>query len=108
MTTTRISLTTAPLKDSTLTIALAGELDIDTVERIEPALTRLTRDAQHDLTLDLAAVTFCDSSGAELLVRTHERCEAAGVRLSLSRIPRLPALVIRTLGVDRTLPCSFA
>jgi anti-sigma B factor antagonist len=108
MTTTQISLTATPLEHGSLAIALAGELDIDTVQRIEPALTRLSRDAQRELRLDLSGVTFCDSSGVALFVRMHQRCGAAGVRLRLCRISRLPAIVIRALGVDRAVSCSFA
>ncbi|MFH8624493.1 STAS domain-containing protein [Streptomyces vietnamensis] len=113
MTTTTISLTRisspeAPPARNTVAVALAGELDVYTVARIEPTLTHLTRNAQAELTLDLTDITFCDSSGAALLLRVHERSQAAGVRLRLSGIQRLPARVIRALGVDRALSCSFA
>ncbi|WP_078628104.1 anti-sigma factor antagonist [Streptomyces sp. NRRL F-2664] len=108
MTTPRISLTTTPLDHSTTAVALAGELDVYTVARIEESLTDLTRATERELLLDLADVTFCDSSGAALFLRIHRRCRAAGVRLSLCRIQRLPARVIRALGVDRAVPCSFA
>ncbi|MFI2368025.1 STAS domain-containing protein [Streptomyces sp. NPDC018833] len=108
MTMTKISLTKASPDQRTVAVALSGELDLHTVARIEPALTQLTRDAERELTLDLTDVTFCDSSGVALFLRMHKRCLAAGVRLSLSGIQRLPARVIRTLGVDRALPCSFA
>ncbi|WP_073756082.1 STAS domain-containing protein [Streptomyces sp. CB03234] len=108
MTTTPISLTTTPLDPSTVAVALAGEIDLCTVARIEPELTLLAGSAERELTLDLTDVTFCDSSGVELFLRMHRRCVAAGVRLKLCRIQRLPARVIRTLGVDRTVLCSFA
>ncbi|MFF8289383.1 STAS domain-containing protein [Streptomyces sp. NPDC016309] len=107
MTTTGISLTRIPLDGSTVGVALAGELDLYTVERVEPTLALLTRDAHREVLLDLADVTFCDSSGAALLIRVHRRCAAAGVRLRLCHIQRLPARVIRTLGVDRDVPCTF-
>ncbi|MFJ8584365.1 STAS domain-containing protein [Streptomyces sp. NPDC093595] len=62
MSTAQISITTTPLDERTLAIALAGELDIDTAELIEPALSRLTGTAPRELVLDLADVSFCDSS----------------------------------------------
>jgi anti-anti-sigma factor len=108
MTPTPISLTRTPADPSTVAITLAGELDLDTVARIEPTLNRLTGDAAREVLLDLVEVTFCDSSGAALFLRLHRRCVAAGVRLRLCRIPRLPARVIRALGVDRAVPCTFA
>ncbi|MFD6229428.1 STAS domain-containing protein [Streptomyces sp. NPDC060232] len=108
MTTPQISLTTTPLDHSTTAVVLAGELDVHTVAHIEPALTDLTRATGRDLLFDLADVTFCDSSGVALFLRMHRRCVAAGVRLRLCRIQRLPARVIRALGADRAVPCSFA
>jgi anti-anti-sigma factor len=108
MTMTEISLTDPPPDQRTVSVALTGELDLCAVARIEPALTRLTREAKRELTLGLTDVTFCDSSGVALFFRMHERCLAAGMHLSLSGIQRLPARVIRALGVDRDLSCSFA
>jgi len=108
MTMTEISWTDAPPGQRGVAVALAGELDLCTVARIEPALTHLTRDVERELTLDLTDVTFCDSSGVAFFLRVHNRCLAADVSLSLSGIQRLPARVIRALGVDRALPCSFA
>ncbi|MCQ0021675.1 STAS domain-containing protein [Streptomyces somaliensis DSM 40738] len=108
MTTPPISLTATVPGPGTVTVALAGELDLHAAERVEPALARLTGDVEHELLLDLAGVTFCDSSGVALLLRAHRRCAAAGARLRLCRVQPLPARVIRALGVDRAVPCSFA
>ncbi|WP_418955601.1 STAS domain-containing protein [Streptomyces tritici] len=108
MTTPPISLTTAPLDHSTTAVALAGELDLYTAAHIEAELTRLARQTEWELLLDLTEVTFCDSSGVALFLRMHRRCVGAGVRLRLCHIQRLPARVIRALGVDRAVPCSFA
>ncbi|MGW7355180.1 STAS domain-containing protein [Streptomyces sp. NPDC054802] len=91
-----------------MSVSLAGELDLDTVAGIEPALTRLAQDAERGITLDLTDVTFCDSPGVALFFCMHQRCLTAGVHLSLSGIQRLPARVIRALGVDRAVPCTFA
>ncbi|GAA3388096.1 STAS domain-containing protein [Streptomyces roseoviridis] len=108
MMTPPIGLTTAPLDQSTTEVALAGELDLYTAAHIEAELTRLAGQTECELLLDLADVTFCDSSGVALFLRVHRRCVAAGVRLRLCRIQRLPARVICALGVDRAVACSFA
>ncbi|MEW2371315.1 STAS domain-containing protein [Streptomyces sp. NPDC048387] len=108
MTSPQISLTTTPLDHRRRHVALAGELDVYTVAHVEAALTDLTRGTGEELLLDLSDITFCDSSGVALFLRVHRRCVAAGVRVSLCRIQRLPARVIRALGVDRAMPCSFA
>ncbi|WP_405566876.1 STAS domain-containing protein [Streptomyces sp. NBC_01167] len=103
--TTPISVTMQPW-DKVLAIALAGELDIETVRRIEPALMGLAADGIRDLIVDLDQLTFCDSAGAALFVRLHWRCAGVGTRLRLCRVPRLPARVLSTLGVDRTISFS--
>jgi anti-sigma B factor antagonist len=89
-------------------VALSGELDLATVGQIEPALLALARDSNRDLVLDLAGLTFCDSTGAALLLRLHQRCTAGGTRLELRQVPQLPARVLRMLRVDRVVACSFS
>ncbi|WP_197287629.1 STAS domain-containing protein [Streptomyces apocyni] len=104
---TPVSVTVTRLDRITVAVALGGELDIETAKRIEPQLTRLVEGGQREVVLDLSGVSFCDSSGAALFERVHQGCAAAGARLRLCRVPRLPGRVIHTLGVDRTIPCSF-
>ncbi|MDH2387931.1 STAS domain-containing protein [Streptomyces sp. HNM0663] len=107
MSTTPITLTATALDHTTMSVTLSGELDIDTAGRIEPHLAPLASCRHRDVMLDLAGVTFCDSSGAALLLRLHRQCAAEGVRLCLCRVPRVPGFVLRTLEVHRTVPCSF-
>ncbi|WP_175439193.1 STAS domain-containing protein [Streptomyces vilmorinianum] len=103
-----IALTATALDDSSITIALSGELDIATVGRIEPVLSRLATGRAPEVRLDLSGVTFCDSSGVALFLRVHQRCAAKGGRLRLCLVPRLCAKMLRVLRVDDTIPCSFA
>ncbi|MGI5479039.1 STAS domain-containing protein [Streptomyces lavendofoliae] len=104
---TSITLTVQAVDNGATALALAGELDLDTAARIEPDLFLATAWAGREIVLDLADITFCDTSGVELLIRLHQRCAAHGCRLSLCRVPRQPGRVFRVLGVDRTIPCSF-
>ncbi|MER6611975.1 STAS domain-containing protein [Streptomyces xantholiticus] len=93
---------------TTVEVALGGELDMASAERIEPALTRLVYSGEQELVLELSNVTFCDSAGAELFERVNRRCTAAHVRLRLRNIGGRTALVLRALGVDRTISCAFS
>lgn len=104
---TPISVTIRP-RDEAGGVALSGELDLASVGRIEPVLLALALDGRLDLVLDLAGLTFCDSTGAALFIRLHRRCVDVGARLELCRVPRLPTRVLRTLGVDRAVACSFS
>ncbi|GGQ19984.1 STAS domain-containing protein [Streptomyces roseolilacinus] len=107
MTTTPITLTVQVQDDGSTALALAGELDLDTAARIEPDLMSATSRSGRDVVLDLADLTFCDTAGVELLLRLQRRCAAGGCRLSLCRVPRRPGRVLRVLGVDRAIPCTF-
>ncbi|GAA1544055.1 hypothetical protein GCM10009730_61460 [Streptomyces albidochromogenes] len=77
MTVTPITLCSTPVDDTTVTVLLTGELDIDTADRIEPALAHLASAGERDIHINLAGVTFCDSSGVALFVRVppalHDR-----------------------------------
>ncbi|PBC76255.1 anti-sigma B factor antagonist [Streptomyces sp. TLI_235] len=88
-------------------VALRGELDLHSAGRLEPRLLPLLeRGGGGELVLDLAGVTFCDSSGVELFLRLNGRC-AADASVVLRAIPRQPSRVIRLMGVDRALRCEF-
>ncbi|MDI9885824.1 STAS domain-containing protein [Streptomyces sp. HNM0645] len=103
-----ITLTTTATNDGTTAVALSGELDIATAGQVELDLAHLVVGMVRELRLDLSGVTFCDSSGADLFVRVHRHCAATGVRLHLCAVPHPCATVFRVLGVDDTVPCSFA
>ncbi|GAA1085669.1 MULTISPECIES: STAS domain-containing protein [Kitasatospora] len=87
-------------------VALRGELDLHSAGRLEPRLLPLLERGGGELVLDLAAVTFCDSSGVDLFLRLNGRC-AADASVVLQGIPRQPSRVIRLLGADRALRCEF-
>ncbi len=72
------------------TIHVEGELDLDTGPRLRNELvTELGQLAGDDaeLVLDLAAVTFCDSSGLQALLATLRRARLLDRRLTLVVVP---------------------
>jgi len=54
--------------DSTARVDVSGELDLTTGERLERALLAAEADAPPEIVLDLARVTFFDSSGLQILL----------------------------------------
>ncbi|MFD8413729.1 MULTISPECIES: STAS domain-containing protein [unclassified Streptomyces] len=108
MTTTPISVTAQVQDNGSTAWALAGELDLDTAMRIEPQLMSATSRRGSDVVVDLAGLTFCDTAGAELFLRLQRRCATDGGRLSLRRVPHRTGRVLRVLGVDRVVRCTFA
>ncbi|MGD9796109.1 MAG: STAS domain-containing protein [Acidimicrobiia bacterium] len=65
-------------------LAFSGEIDCDSVRVLGPMLDPLPGDAA-EVRLDLAAVTFIDSSGLRLLIQAHQRAETSGRSLVLER-----------------------
>ena len=87
------------------TLSLAGEFDASCVIRYE----RLFRDASEDeiklLVVDMGKVTFIDSTGLALLLRTEAASRQDGFELE---IRRSPAAAVRSAleasGLERVLP----
>jgi anti-sigma B factor antagonist len=81
------------------TFRLSGELDISNSEHVSEVLVEALR-AEGDLTLDISALTFVDSSGIRTLVQAARELEGRG-RLIL-RDPQVPVLrVIELMGLRR-------
>jgi RND superfamily putative drug exporter len=83
--------------DEQISLALAGELDLETAPQFRERLAGVEDGAQ-TLIVDLRRVTFMDSSGIGELLGAHQRARRAGRRL----------VVLRTDGttVDRVLHLS--
>ena len=62
-------------------LAAAGQIDSHTSPMLDEALTPL--DATAEVEIDLAEVTFIDSSGLRILVRTHNRQRDNGGTLTI-------------------------
>jgi anti-anti-sigma factor len=69
--------------DHPRTFRLIGELDISNAETLGALLEREV-DGEGDITLDLAELTFIDSSGIRVLLQTMDRLNGKGRLLLLS------------------------
>ena len=58
-------------------VALAGELDLSTIPRLEDLLFRELRD-RGTVVVDLTRLRFIDSSGIGLLIKAHRAADGAG------------------------------
>ncbi|THC40434.1 STAS domain-containing protein [Streptomyces sp. A1499] len=76
-----------------------GELDIDRAAQLQPDLFHDLLHSIAGLDLDLMAVTFCDCSGLNLLLRLHRQAVRQGKTLVISAMS--PA-VARILDLTRT------
>lgn len=78
-------------------VVVAGEIEYGTAHSLRNALADVARDRAAELVVDLADVTFMDSTGLSLLLQVQARCENDGSRLVLRRPS---ARVLRLLGVS--------
>jgi anti-anti-sigma factor len=85
-------------------LALAGDLDMSATFALEPVLDRILADAPRELVLDLADVSFVDSSGLGLLIATHERAGHAEVDMAIKGAGPEIQRVFHIAGLDGVLP----
>ena len=68
-------------------VALAGELDLSTVAKVQEELRRVEANAPATLVVDLSKLTFLDSTGLRCIVTADERARDAGRRMVIVRGP---------------------
>jgi anti-anti-sigma factor len=81
-------------------LVLSGEFDLVTAEILEETLERVTGASPGVVVLDMAQVSFIDSSGLKPLIRAHARGTTLRVR---SASPTVQAVISLT-GLDKVLP----
>jgi len=79
-----------------------GELDIATAPELVGLLARL-RHFGHAVTLDLAEVTFMDSTGLTTLMDAHVAAESNGAAFEIRRASPAVRRVFDLAGVGRLL-----
>jgi anti-anti-sigma factor len=84
-------------------VALRGELDISSVERVEQELRRVEEKSPSTLVLDLRPLRFIDSTGLRLVLAADLRARRAGRRLVIVRGPDTVHRVFRIALLDRRL-----
>lgn len=75
-------------------LTVRGELDVATSPRLRAEVSRLVLDAGQLLVVDLAEVTFCDSSGISALIAARNAAEEARAGVALVAVP---SRITRTL-----------
>jgi anti-sigma B factor antagonist len=77
-------------------VTVAGELDVATAPRLRAAIGDLTLGRGQLLVVDLAGLTFCDSSGISALIAARNTAEAAEATVALAAVP---ARILRTFSL---------
>ena len=82
----------------------AGDLDLDTVHRVESALAELRDEGYRQLVLDLRELTFMDSTGLRLVIRWHTAAqEDDALSFAVVPGPEVVQRVFRLTGMDAHL-----
>jgi anti-sigma B factor antagonist len=85
-------------------VQLVGELDVDSAKRCGPQLeTAISAGDPGLVVVELAGLTFCDSSGVRALLGMHRRAQDLGRDLRVHGAAGSVAEVLRLTGVDRIL-----
>jgi anti-sigma B factor antagonist len=87
-------------------LELAGELDLATVARVEQEVDKLLAGEPAELVVDLAGLTFVDSSGLRTLIALNQRSAREGWSLRLGRPSEQVFQVFHIGGADVNLPFS--
>ena len=89
---------------ATHTIRLFGELDLASADPVTREIERVERTDATEIVLDLAGLTFMDSSGVRLLLTANARSRADANRLTLLRGPASVQRALELCGVEPMLP----
>ncbi|MFD0260075.1 STAS domain-containing protein [Kitasatospora indigofera] len=87
-------------------VEVTGELDYDTAPRVRVALEDALAVAPVPpiLVVDLAGVTFCDSSGLNALLQARIDAQGQGSVLRLARPTPAVARLLEITGADQVFP----
>jgi anti-sigma B factor antagonist len=97
-----LRITTARFGSDSFVLALAGELDIGTADRVQAELDSLLDGGARRLVVDLLGITFLGSVGLGLLTRAAKRARSAGGEcIVVSDDPRV-LRVFEITGLDRS------
>ncbi len=95
---------TVTSRDSALTIALSGEIDHHGAREMMAQLDQaIAERLPTRLVLDLSGVTFMDSSGIAVLLRSRRQLEHTGGELRVTGIPAQARRVLDAAGIGRLI-----
>jgi anti-sigma B factor antagonist len=83
-----------------VTLRLTGEIDMYTAQSVRDAALAAMRKHAADIRIDLAGVTFLDSTGLEMLLATRRRATLEGGELQLIDPARTVVRLLEITGLN--------
>jgi anti-anti-sigma factor len=87
----------------TVRVVLKGELDLAGVDRVEQAFEQAESMPVALVVLDLAELTFVDSTGLETMLRAARRARETGRRLVVTRPSPYLRKLLQMTAIDQAL-----
>jgi anti-sigma B factor antagonist len=85
-----------------LIVEIDGDLDVASRNSTEARLFAAI-DSANAVIIDLAAVTFCDSSGVAMFIALAQKAEAHGISLSMRNTPRNVRRIFEIANLDHEI-----
>jgi anti-sigma B factor antagonist len=85
------------------TMVLAGELDISTAPALRDRMAEVADEFGAEFVLDIAGLTFIDSTGLSLIVSEHKKLKASGAELVVQSPTRTAQRLFEISGLDAVL-----
>jgi anti-sigma B factor antagonist len=90
-------------RGSSHTLRLAGELDLACADELERRIATLCVEGATSIELDLAELSFVDSSGLRAMLAGRQICERSGCELELSNCGEHVRRILELTGMDGVL-----
>lgn len=99
---------TCTTDNRTLTVQLVGEIDHHAARQLMLDLEReIECRFPRQLILDFSAVSFMDSSGIAVLLRSWRRMQEVSGSMGVIHVPRQPGKVLKAANLHRMFPITF-
>jgi anti-sigma B factor antagonist len=85
-------------------LELTGELDHHSAAQVRDVLLDLRVQPGQQLIIDLAGLTFCDSSGITVLIAARNHALTARAGIALAAVPDRVVRIFRIVGLDQVFP----
>jgi anti-sigma B factor antagonist len=82
-------------------LAVVGILDHKSSEQFRKAVDAITLQPGQLLTVDLAGLTLCDSTGITALIAARNRTHTQDADITLAAVPAHIVRIMRIVGLDR-------
>ena len=94
---------TATMTDRKATVTVRGEVDVYTAPQLRDRLYNVLADGAEAVILDLAGMSFIDSTGLGVIVGTLKRLRESGGDLTLRAPTRSTRKVLEITGLNRII-----